>query len=415
MTNEFNLPDLGEGIVEAELVDWLVAPGDVVEQGQSVAEVMTDKATLQVPSPFTGTVTELRVEPGDDVKVGEVLLCYDSSDEADAPRGHEERSQQPTGGNGRNQRVGELATQSPSTLAARAAPSVRRMARQMGIDLAQIPGSGPGGRILIEDLASLAQSSDTLQPKSSGGLHSRRHEDGFQAGTRVKLRGVRRRSAELMIQSKHTIPHCSYVDECDVSQLVQIRASLKERAAKANVKLTYLPFFVKAVVTALREVPIVNSSLSKETGEIVLHDKYHIGIATETPRGLLVPMLRNADELEFLEVARQIERLTTAARDGKIRREELRGGTFTITSIGNIGGLISTPIINYPQAAILGIGKIVKRPVYDDAGNIHPADMVYLSLSFDHRLIDGASAATFTNAVISRLMNPAELLLARIA
>lgn len=411
MNKEFNLPELGEGIYEAELVDWLVAPGDVVEHGQSVAEVMTDKATLEVPAPFTGKVTELKVEPGDEVKVGEVLLCYESGEAAEAVQAQEEPAQRSTEGNGKDQPVGGLAMPSPATASVRAAPSVRRMARQMGVDLTQISGSGSGGRILIEDLATHARTPDVSSREPGGDTNARRPEDVFAAGTRVKLRGIRRRSAELMVQSKTTIPHCSYIDECDVSQLVQIRQSLKETAAKANVKLTYLPFFVKAVVAALREVPIVNSSLSEETGEIVLHDKYHVGIATETPRGLLVPMLRNADQMEFLEIARQIERLTTAARDGKLRREELRGGTFTITSIGNIGGLLSTPIINYPQAAILGIGRIVKRPVYDDSGDLHPADMVYLSLSFDHRLIDGASAATFTNAVIRQLTNPAALLL----
>jgi pyruvate/2-oxoglutarate dehydrogenase complex dihydrolipoamide acyltransferase (E2) component len=407
----FELPDLGEGICEAELVEWLVTVGEVVEHGQSLAEVMTDKATLEIPSPFSGMVIELRAEPGDGIKVGQALLSYESSNAVELAETQKQTVNPEKSGNGRGQRIGELATLSPTNTTVRAAPSVRRMARQMGIDLARVWGSGPGGRVLIDDVTGHARSSNLAPPIPTADTPVRSHEAAFQPGTRVKLRGIRRRTAEHMVEAKHVIPHFSYVDECDVSQLVQIRESLRDSLGKVNVKLTYLPFFVKAVVAALREVPIVNSSLDDEAGEIILHDQYHIGIATETSRGLLVPVLHNADQLEFIEVARRLERLTTSAREGKIRREDMRGGTFSITSIGSIGGLISTPIINHPEAAILGIGRIVKRPIYDDAGNLHPADMVYLSLSLDHRIIDGASAAAFCNSVMKQLTNPASLLL----
>jgi pyruvate dehydrogenase E2 component (dihydrolipoamide acetyltransferase)/2-oxoisovalerate dehydrogenase E2 component (dihydrolipoyl transacylase) len=235
--------------------------------------------------------------------------------------------------------------------------------------------------------------------------------DYGRAGTVVKLAGVRRRIAEHMAHAKRIVAHFTYVDECDVTELVKLRASLREPFERHGIKLTYLPFFVKAAVAALKEVPIVNSSLNDETGEITLHDHYHIGIATATPAGLLVPIVRDADKKDLATIAREIERLSAEARAGRSRLEDLRGGTYTITSIGGIGGLLATPIINHPEVAIMGVGKAVKRPVFDAAGNIKAAEMIYLSLSFDHRVVDGAVGAVFGNALIQQLQNPARLLL----
>lgn len=231
------------------------------------------------------------------------------------------------------------------------------------------------------------------------------------AGARVKLVGIRKSIAKHLVDSKRIAPHFTYVDECDITELVKLRASLRESFEKHGIKLTYLPFFVKAAVAALKEVPIVNSSLNDEAGEIVLHEGYHIGIATATPSGLLVPVVRDADTKDLPTIAREIERLSAEARAGKSRLDDLRGGTFTITSIGGIGGLIATPIINHPEVAILGIGKAVKRPIVDAAGAIRPAEMIYLSLSFDHRVVDGAVGAVFGNALLHQLQNPARLLL----
>ena len=214
-----------------------------------------------------------------------------------------------------------------------------------------------------------------------------------------------------MVHAKRVIPHYSYVDECDVTELVRLRDTLKPAYARAGVKLTYLAFIVKAVVHALKEVPIVNSSLDESKNEIVLHDRYHIGVAVATPGGLIVPVIRDADQRDLGGLAREIERLGNDARAGKQRLEDLRGGTFSLTSLGAVGGLISTPIINHPEVAILGVGRVVKRPVFDAKGNVRPADIVYLSLSFDHRVIDGAVGAAFANALIERLQNPALLLL----
>jgi 2-oxoisovalerate dehydrogenase E2 component (dihydrolipoyl transacylase) len=235
--------------------------------------------------------------------------------------------------------------------------------------------------------------------------------DYGRPGTRIKLQGLRRKIAEHMAMAKRTIPHYSYVDECDVTELVRLRANLRDTYARAGVKLTYLAFFVKAVTAALKEVPLVNASLDEDGGEIVLHDRYHIGIAVATPAGLIVPVVRDADRKDLGAIAREVERLSGEARAGKARLDDLRGGTFTVTSVGNIGGLFSTPVINHPEVAILGIGKVVKRPVFDDAGRVRPADLVYLSLSFDHRVVDGAVGAAFANAIIKQLQNPAALLL----
>jgi pyruvate dehydrogenase E2 component (dihydrolipoamide acetyltransferase)/2-oxoisovalerate dehydrogenase E2 component (dihydrolipoyl transacylase) len=217
-----------------------------------------------------------------------------------------------------------------------------------------------------------------------------------------------------MSQSKRSIPHYSYVDECEVTDLVKLRASLKDELAASGIKLTYLAFIIRAAARALREVPIVNASLDETAGEIVLHEACNIGIAVATPGGLIVPVIRDADKKDIFQIARDIDRLSAEARIGKSKLEDLKGGTFTVTSIGNIGGIISTPVINHPECGILGIGKIIKRPVYDSAGNLRPADLMYLSFSFDHRVLDGAIGAVFGNAVIHLLENPASLLLPKL-
>jgi len=280
------------------------------------------------------------------------------------------------------------------------------MARKLGIDLAGIDGSGPQGRILVEDLTRHLPSGVRERPAERD---TPRFDYGTP-GTRIKLAGVRRKIADHMVAAKRTIPHYSYVEECDVSELVRLRDGLRQAYERKGVHLTYLPFLIKAVVGALKDVPLVNASLDESAGEIVLHDKCHIGIAAATPAGLIVPVVRDADQKDMLELAREVDRLSAEARAGKTRLEDLRGGTFTITSIGNIGGLFATPIINHPEVGILGVGRIVKRPVFDDKGQVRPADMVYLSFSFDHRVLDGAIGAAFGNAVLRRLQNPVAML-----
>lgn len=406
---DFALPEIGEGVYEAELIRWLVQPGDAIKRSQALAEVMTDKAVMEVPSPFVGTISALRAQPGQMVKVGQVLLSYEGAGQsASSPPAH--TSEATLGALTQPRSVAAVVQNGPhrggavGRLPVKAAPSVRLLARKLGIDLDAIHGSGPQGRILIEDLTNRIAS----PPRKQGAEPA---PDYGKPGTRIKMQGLRRSIANHMVQAKHIIPHYSYIDECDVTELVRLRESLRDAYGRAGVKLTYLAFFVKAVVAALREVPIVNASLDDQGEEIVLHDRYHIGIAVATPTGLIVPVLHDADQKDLGGIAREIERLSAAARAGKSRRDDLLGGTFTVSSVGNVGGLISTPVINHPQAAILGLGKIVKRPVYDAAGQIRPADVLYLSLSFDHRIIDGAVGAAFANAILRSLQNPAALLL----
>jgi pyruvate dehydrogenase E2 component (dihydrolipoamide acetyltransferase)/2-oxoisovalerate dehydrogenase E2 component (dihydrolipoyl transacylase) len=414
---EFKLPELGEGVYEAELVSWQVKPGDVVKRGQALLEVITDKATMEVPAPFAGTIGELRAEPGVQVKVGQVVLTYTP---ASQPAPQPEKATPASIPSSKTvatpvaERPVAVPTQShngpsrSSALPVKAAPSVRYMARKLGIDLASVSGSGPEGRILLDDLTQHARARETDAQRPAPAAEPR--PDYGTPGTRIRLQGLRRKIAEHMVHAEHTIPHYTYVDECDVTELVRLREALREPSARAGVRLTYLAFFVKAVTAALKEVPLVNASLDEAAGEIVLHDRYHIGIAVATHAGLIVPVIHDADRKDLFQIAGAVERLSAEARAGRAKREELRGGTFTVTSIGSIGGMISTPIINHPEVGIVGIGKIVKRPVFDAVGNVRPADLVYLSFSFDHRVLDGAVGAVFGNAVIRQLQNPAAML-----
>jgi pyruvate dehydrogenase E2 component (dihydrolipoamide acetyltransferase)/2-oxoisovalerate dehydrogenase E2 component (dihydrolipoyl transacylase) len=428
---DFQLPELGEGIYEAELIRCLVKPGDVVRRGQGLIEVMTDKATMEVPSPFTGVIESLATEEGKQLKVGQVILSYKTADqknEAEEKRAAKKPATETLpGGDGqeKNEESIEKGTEKRTrrdaetpqhamprvAVQAKAAPSVRLMARKLGVDLDQVHGSGPDGRILIEDLTSRLRKPSSESESASPSRLLSPSQDFGKPGIRLKLQGVRRKMAENMARAKHVVPHSTYVEECDVTELVRLRDSLRDKFSQAGIKLTYLPFFIKAVTKALQEIPIVNSSLDEQAGEIVLHDHYHIGVAAATPGGLLVPVLHDADRKALPEIVRELERLNAEAQSGKSRLEDLRDGTFTITSIGSLGGLISTPIVNYPQAAILGIGRIVKRPIYDSTGDIKPADLVYLSFSFDHRILDGAVAAAFCNAAIRQLQTPAALIL----
>lgn len=401
---DFHLPELGEGVYEAEVVRWLVKPGDTVKRAQTLLEVLTDKATMEVPAPFAGTIETLKVKDGEQVHVGDVILTFSDKASAEKPDRAEKNAEKVTTAAHQIPAANGPATPAPTPTPAsvKAAPSVRLLARKLGVDLTKIAGTGPHGRILTGDLTSHLHPGTPTKPPEQ-------RPDYGTPGTRVKLQGLRRKIAEHMVQSKRNVPHYTYVDECDVTDLVKMRDSL--RATVEGVKITYLAFFVKAIAAALKEVPLVNSSLDDETGEIVLHDHYHIGIAVATPAGLIVPVIRDADRRDLLDIAREVVRLSDEARNSKARLEDLRGGTFTITSIGNLGGLFATPIIHHPQVAILGVGKIVKRPVFDEHDQVRAAQMVYLSLTCDHRVLDGAVATTFGNAIIKRLQNPAALLL----
>jgi 2-oxoisovalerate dehydrogenase E2 component (dihydrolipoyl transacylase) len=373
-----------------------------------------------VPSPFAGTVSTLAAAPGTKVKVGDLFLTYESVGDVvatPAPRGGG-KPNPPTSFPKREggERIGDGLRNGPALAPGHqppAAPSVRLLARKLGVELARVRGTGPGGRILVEDLAPY------LRPKAGPADHPVPAPVGTDttkldfgvAGTRRKLVGMRRRIAEHMVEAKNKIPHYSYIDECDLTDLVRIRAQLRDPLAKVGVKLTYLAFFVKATARALKDVPIVNSTFDEPAGEVVLLDHYNIGVAVAAPGGLIVPVIRDAEKKDILAIALEIDRLSSDAKAGKSKLEDLKGGTFTVTSIGGIGGLISTPIINYPEVGIMGLGKVVKRPLYDANGELKPHDIVYLSFSFDHRIVDGAVGVAFGNAVVRYLQAPGLLLL----
>ncbi len=404
---DFPLPELGEGVYEAELIRWLVGPGDTVKRGQALLEVMTDKATMEVPSPFAGKILRVDGAAGQKLLVGETVLAYEPT----GPRGELAKVAE-TNGESFSPVAPSLAAngddkRSDSNIAI-ASPSVRHLARTLGVDLGKIRGSGPAGRILIDDLTNLLNRPADAPAKPAPAAH---RLDFGQPGARIKMTGLRRRIALHMVDATRRIPHYSYMDECDVTDMVRLRQSLRDPCAKAGVKLTYLAFVIKAVTMALKEVPFVNASLDDDAEEIILHERYNVGVAVATPTGLVVPVIHDADKKDLFAVAKELERLSSDAKAGKIRLEDLKGGTFTVTSIGNIGGLISTPIINHPEVGILGIGKVVRRPVYDEHDQIRPADMMYLSFSFDHRVVDGSVGATFGNAVKRHLEGPGAMLL----
>ncbi|VTS00449.1 dihydrolipoamide acetyltransferase family protein [Tuwongella immobilis] len=447
---EFRVPQLGEGVYEAEVVRWRVTVGQTVRSGQPLLEVMTDKATMDVPAPFQGTITRLLLEPGQRVPIGTVMLEFTPTVTESLPLGGPSPSLYATTGSNPNPELPRAVTPPPNRIVLRsndpqtvpmshpqsrptpaAAPSVRHLARKLGIDLNTVSGTGPGGRILMDDVLSAtpmggagADRGDSsmpppplpplpLMPTPTMTLRGTAGPtlNLGQPGTRIPMHGLRRQMADYLTEVTRRVPQCSLIDECDLTDVVRLRDTLKETLQQQSIKLTYLPFFVIACVRALKEVPLFNSSLDEHRNEIVLHDRYHIGIAVAVPDGVLVPVLRDADQMDIITIAREIERISRAARAGTSSREDLQGGTFTLTSIGGIGGLIATPMVPHPQAAILGIGKIVRRPVYNADDELRSAQMAYLSLSFDHRILDGAIAATFVNAVMRQLQNPARLLL----
>ncbi len=387
---EFKLPDIGEGVAEGEILKWLVKEGDAVKEDQSLVEVMTDKVNVQIPSPKDGTISKTLVKEGDVVKVGQSILVIEVSSDSGAAPAPPVRAVNDTPSQATVQTV--ETTAADRTLAT---PATRRLARELGVDISTVKGTGPGGRVTEDDVR-------------NGGRPARQ-QPVVANEERVPLRGVRKTIAERMVTSLHTIAQVTHVDEADVTELVLLREAFKGSAEKRGVKLTFLPLIIKAVIPALKEFPYVNSSLDEKTGEIVLKKDYNLGVATDTDQGLLVPVLKDADRKDIFELSTEIERLAAKARSGELGLDDVRGATFTITNIGSIGGLFATPIVNYPEVAILGVHRFSKRPVARE-GRIEIRDMTYFSLSFDHRVIDGAYAARFLNRAIETIEDPKKLL-----
>jgi 2-oxoisovalerate dehydrogenase E2 component (dihydrolipoyl transacylase) len=410
----FKLPDLGEGVVEAEIVAWHVKPGSQVRTDQPLLDVMTDKATVTIPSGVDGRVINTHGEVGETVAVGCELVSFDLSAKALEAAPAVETS------NGKSRTIVEqpspdepatvpmvqrmasppsVATDSKNDASPLASPAVRRRAREMHVDLQHVPGSGPGGRITHGDIdVFLRTEFAPAAPRRMPGSHT----------TEIQMAGLRRRIAEKMVVSNNQIPHFSYIEEIDITELESLRTHLNTHRTDGQPKLTYLPFIMLAVARALGRFSQLNAHYDDKREVITRYEAVHLGIATQTDRGLCVPVVRHAEALDLWQAAREMRRITEAARNQSIARNDLSGSTFTVTSLGSMGGLAATPIINHPEVAILGVNKAADRPVVHQ-GQIAIRKMVNLSGSFDHRVVDGADGAIFIQCVKDYLEHPATI------
>lgn len=403
----FKLPDLGEGIVESEVSTWYVQVGDTVEEDQSLADVQTDKAIVEVTSPVKGEVVALGCAAGDVLAVGAELVCFEIEGEGEtavdqditepAPVRAESAITSPLSEPVAPAAVLKQAT-TGSSGTVRASPSLRRRAREEGINLAAVPGSGPGGRISHRDFDAFVAAGGQLAMPVSG--RAQRH-----GSTEVKVTGMRRVIAQKMQQAKRDIPHYSYIEEVDVTQLEELRAHLNAEKAEAQPKLTLLPFLIQALVKVLPRFPHCNARFDNEAGVLTEFEAVHVGVATMTDAGLMVPVLKHCESLDVWKSAEEVARVSQAARNGRASPSELSGSTITITSLGAIGGIATTPIINAPETTIIGINKMQQRPVVKD-GAIVVRTMMNLSASFDHRIVDGYDGAQLVQALKRVLENP---------
>ena len=395
-TYDVKLPDVGEGVAEAELISWLVAVGDPVTTDSVLAEVMTDKATVEVACPVNGVVIALHGEPGDVLAVGGGLVSIELDGAAPAPRAQAPST--PAAASPAPSAPAAPATSHARTLAA---PAVRARAATLGIDLAALVGSGPDGRVVHADL-------DRVLIARSGSATS---SVGAASGDEPRLepvRGLRRRIAERLTSAWTEIPHITYVDAIDVTDLEILRAELNRRGDTDGTRLTILPFLARAIVIAAAEQPRLNATYDADAQTLSLFDAVHLGIATQTDDGLMVPVVRHAEARGLWDLAAEIGRIASAARNGSATRQELSGSTITITSLGAMGGIMTTPIINQPEVAIIGVNKLETRPVWRN-GTFEPRQLMNLSSSFDHRIVDGWDAATFVQRIKALLELPALL------
>ncbi|MGN7407671.1 dihydrolipoamide acetyltransferase family protein [Sporosarcina sp. SAFN-010] len=460
MAYHFRLPDIGEGIHEGEIVKWFVSKGDTINEDDTLLEVQNDKSVVEIPSPVSGTIEEILVSEGTVAIVGDKLIRIDSPDHEDEEEEVEEAEEAPaeekqeaksesqvqaTAEKGQpidkkeapKDETGaatDATPESPGEATSQevdpnrrviAMPSVRKFAREEGVDIRQVVGSGKNGRVVKDDIESFKAGGN-----KSAEAQAQTQEDSVQAGgqdeqqaqskavtvpegdfpeTREKLSPIRKMIAKAMVNSKHTAPHVTLLDEVDVTELVAHRKKFKEIAAEQDIKLTYLPYVVKALVSTLRKFPELNTSLDDATEELIQKHYFNIGIAADTDRGLLVPVIKHADRKSMFAISKEIADLGGKARDGKLAASEMKGASCSITNIGSAGGQWFTPIINHPEVAILGIGRISEKPVVKN-GEIVAAPMLALSLVFDHRVIDGATGQQALNHLKHLLGNP-ELLL----
>ncbi|MBN8234290.1 2-oxo acid dehydrogenase subunit E2 [Halobacillus kuroshimensis] len=428
MAFEFKLPDIGEGIHEGEIAKWFVKPGDEVKEDDVLCEVQNDKAVVEIPSQVDGTVKEIHVDEGETTTVGTVIITIDdgsedtgsseapqeeSKEEAEAPKeeSKEEKTEQPAAASAdvdEDKRVIAM-------------PSVRKFARDNDVEIRQVQGSGKNGRVLKEDIESFMNGGQAESASSEAPAQEEKQEEAASskpaapaAGeaypeTREKMSGIRKAISKAMVNSKHTAPHVTLMDEVDVSELVAHRKKFKSVAAEQDIKLTYLPYVVKSLVSTLKKFPVLNTSIDDNTDEIIQKHYYNIGIAADTEKGLMVPVVKDADRKSVFSISSEINELAVKARDGKLSGEEMKGASTTITNIGSAGGQWFTPVINHPEVAILGIGRIADKPIVRD-GEVVVAPVLAISLSFDHRIIDGATAQHAMNN-IKRLLNDPQLIM----
>lgn len=382
MVYNFKLADIGEGIVEGEVSKWYVKVGDIVKENQPLVEIITEKVTVELPSPADGTIIKIGPEAGKIAKVGEVIVVIDDGKEEDnVKEGLKEETKVDKK---------EVIKEEIKNKKVIATPAVKRLAKEMGIDITKVVPTGENGRITEKDV------------KLYSKLEVQSNEE------RIAFRGTRRTIAERLAKSSDRVVQAWIMEEIDMTKVTELKNKLKESSSE-DIKLTYMPFFVKAVIRSLKSSPRINASLDEETEDIVIKKDYNIGIATDTEQGLVVPVIKKAQEKNIKEIAKEIEELSIEAKLGKLGLEDTQGGTFTITNIGAIGGISSIPIVNYPEVAILAINKIMKKVVHWE-GNIVARDRVYLSLSFDHRVLDGADVARFLNSIRKCLEDPESLM-----
>jgi pyruvate dehydrogenase E2 component (dihydrolipoamide acetyltransferase) len=425
------LPELGEGVTEGELVKWTVNIGDSVKADQTVAEIMTDKATVEVPSPIAGVVKELKFKKGEIIKVESVILTLAGSGSAVA-------TATPPTSNGASHSAPKAALAPvaanmsaastsggiyPPVAESRvlATPATRRLAREMGVDINHLSGSGLAGRVTREDVLTTKGGAASVTTTGTGATAAGAPSMNFpkpaynstntNAEERVDLIGIRKKIAQNLQMSKSIIPHFTLMDEADVTQLVAMRESLKDFAEKNGTKITYLPIVMKALIATIREFPQFNASIDDAASQIVYKKYFNIGFAADTPNGLVVPVIKNADQKTILEISKEIIDLSKRARDGKLKPDEMKGASITITNIGSVGGTYATPIINHPEVAILGMYKIQDKPILKADGSIGFIKAMNYTVTCDHRLIDGAVAANFLKSFFNKIHNPGVLMM----
>lgn len=418
----FKLPDIGEGIHEGEILKWFVKEGDEIHEDDTLCEVQNDKSVVEIPSPVEGTIEKIHVDEGTVAIVGDTLITIDAEGYEDAEDDSSEEEAEPeekeateqddektTPKESEQKEQQENDKSATDTTRVIAMPSVRKYARDHDVAIAAVTGTGKNERVLKEDVDAYLSGDQTAETSTEEADDTTQETvqvpEGEFVETREKMSPIRKVIANAMVNSKTKAPHVTLMDDVDVTELVAHRRKFKEVAVEQDIKLTYLPYVVKALVSALKQFPIVNASLDDETEEIVQKHYYNIGIAADTDQGLLVPVVKNADRKSIFEISSEINELAVKAREGKLAPNEMKGGSSTITNIGSAGGQWFTPVINYPEAAILGIGRIAEQPIVRD-GEIVIAPVLALSLSFDHRIVDGATAQLALNQMKRLLSDP---------